>query len=120
MNKRLRNCPVCNARLEVQRYHCPSCDITIEGQFAISELAALNAEQQEFVKTFICCSGSIKEVEKKLGISYPTVKNKLKQVQDILCPESKSSLSEESEEILKKLEQGAISVEEAIQAIEKE
>lgn len=121
MNKRLRNCPVCNARLEVQRYHCPSCDITIDGQFALSELAALNAEQQEFVKIFICCSGSIKEVEKKMGISYPTVKNRLNQVIEILCPQSvKSKQSKNSEDILQKLESGSISVEQAIHEMEKE
>jgi len=121
MNKRLRNCPVCNDRLEVLRYHCPSCDITIDGHFTISELAALNAEQQEFVKIFICCGGNIREVEKKLGISYPTVKSRLGQVIEVLCGNNKAKKEDrKSLTILNDLETGRISVEEAIKQMEKE
>ncbi|MCF7920105.1 MAG: DUF2089 domain-containing protein [Candidatus Cloacimonetes bacterium] len=121
MNKRLKNCPVCNARLEVLRYHCPSCDITIDGRFAISELSALSSKQQEFVKIFICCSGNIKEVEKKLEISYPTVKSRLNQIIEVLCPGSgETEGNKESLSILRDLEEGRISVSEAIKQMEKE
>jgi hypothetical protein len=121
MYKRLRSCPVCNSKLEVTRYHCPECDITIEGEFSISEFSALTGEQQEFVKTFICCQGNIKEVEKALGISYPTVKNKLSQVSEVLCSAKKKSVkSINSEDVLSALESGDISVTEAIKKLEGE
>ena len=122
MYKRLRSCPVCNSKLEVTRYHCPECDITIEGEFSLSEFSALTGEQQEFVKTFICCQGNIKEVEKALGISYPTVKNKLNQVSEVLCPAKKKKrvVSINSEDVLSALESGDISVTEAIKKLEGE
>ncbi len=121
MNKRLRNCPVCNSRLEITKYHCPECDITIEGKFSISEFAALTPVQQEFVRTFICCQGNIREVEKALGISYPTVKNRLSQVSEILCPASnKQSRQHSSGDVLSELEAGKITVSEAIKKLEKE
>jgi len=74
MNNRLKQCPVCNSTLEIKEYHCPKCDTTIRGNFEVGDLASLSAAQQEFVKIFICNQGNIKEVEKALGISYPTVK----------------------------------------------
>jgi len=121
MYKRLRSCPVCNSKLEVTRYHCPECDITIEGEFSISEFSALTGEQQEFVKTFICCQGNIKEVEKVLGISYPTVKNKLNLVSEVLCPAKKKSEKRiNSEDVLSALESGDISVTEAVKKLEGE
>ena len=121
MNKRLQNCPVCNSKLEVTRYHCPECDITIEGEFAISEFGVLTPEQQEFARTFICCQGNIKEVEKALGISYPTVKNKLNQLSEVLCATRKRLASpDKSEEVLSALELGDISVIEAIKILEGE
>ena len=121
MNKRLQNCPVCNSKLEVTRYHCPECDITIEGEFAISEFGALTSEQQEFARTFICCQGNIKEVEKALGISYPTVKNKLNQLSEVLCATKKLvARPTQSEEVLSALETGEISVIEAIKILEGE
>ncbi|MCF7911288.1 MAG: DUF2089 domain-containing protein [Candidatus Cloacimonetes bacterium] len=121
MFKRLRSCPVCNSKLEVTRYHCPECDITIEGKFTISEFSALTGEQQEFVRTFICCQGNIKEVEKVLGISYPTVKNRLNQVGEVLCHSNRKSVRGiNSEEVLSALESGDISVSEAIKKLEGE
>lgn len=121
MNKRLRSCPVCNSKLEVTRYHCRECDITIEGEFSISEFGALTPEQQEFVRTFVCCQGNIKEVEKALGISYPTVKNRLNQVSEVLCATKKRvEPRTNSEAIISALETGEISVIEAIKKLEGE
>ena len=121
MNKRLQSCPVCNSKLEVTRYHCPECDITIEGEFNISEFGALTPEQQEFARTFICCQGNIKEVEKALGISYPTVKNKLSQISEVLCETKKRVVSPtRTEEVISALEMGEISVAEALKKLEGE
>ena len=121
MNKRLRNCPVCNTRLEIRRYQCPSCKTTIDGNFRTSDFAALSLEQQEFTRIFICSQGNIKEVEKQLGISYPTVKNRLNEIRSILCKEYfKAEVESKSEKILSDLEIGKISVSEAIIKLEKE
>ena len=117
MNRRLRKCPVCNSNLEIVEYHCPHCGTAIKGKFGIGELASLNASQQEFVKTFICCRGNIKEVEKALGISYPTVKNRLNEITKVLCPAKKEKANPLSHEILAEIEAGKISVEEALEKL---
>ena len=113
MNKTLKNCPVCNSNLEITEYHCKSCNTTIKGNFAIGDLANLNAAQQDFVKIFLCCNGSIKEVEKTLKISYPTVKNKLQEITSLICS-SKSNKTTDKLSVLDKVDKGEISVQQAI------
>ncbi len=119
MNRRLKQCPVCNATLEITGYRCNSCGTSIHGNFSISDFAALNPAQQEFVKVFICCGGNIKEVEKELKISYPTVKNKLAEVKAILCEATVAS-NKLSEDILDMIAAGKMSVQEALEKINKE
>ncbi len=119
MNNRLKQCPVCNSTLEIKEYHCTKCDTTIRGNFEVGDLASLSATQQEFVKTFICNHGNIKEVEKALGISYPTVKNRLAEVTNVLCPSQNNESREFSTSILDEIERGEISVEDAIKKLKK-
>ncbi len=119
MNKQLKQCPVCNSNLEIIEYHCSHCDTSIKGKFGIGELASLNAALQEFVKVFVCCQGSIKEVEKVLGISYPTVKNRLSEVTKVLCPEKKEPVSSISHDILDEIEKGNLTVDEALEKMRK-
>lgn len=119
MNKRLKQCPVCNSNLEIVEYHCPNCNTGIKGRFGVDDFAALTATQQEFVKTFICCQGNIKEVEKILKISYPTVKNKLAEVTSILCDAKATQMSVLSEDVLEEIESGEITVEEALAKLRK-
>jgi len=113
MNKRLRQCPVCNETLEVAEYHCPSCDITIRGRFKLGELASLTPSQHEFVKVFLCAGGNFKEVEKRLGISYPTVKNRLAEITDQLCSQD----SNDQQDILSEVASGKMSVTTAIRQL---
>ncbi|MEW5784389.1 MAG: DUF2089 domain-containing protein [Bacillota bacterium] len=77
MNEALGKCPVCKQNLEVTKLHCNHCNTTIEGSFTLCRFCRLTAEQQQFIETFIKCRGNIKEVEKDLGISYPTVRSRL-------------------------------------------
>lgn len=119
MNNRLKQCPVCNSNLEIREYYCSKCDTTIRGNFDIGDLASLTPLQQEFVKVFICAQGSIKEVEKVLEVSYPTVKNKLKEIIEVLCPGHQCREDNVSEDILEEIEKGEISVDEAIKKIKK-
>ena len=61
----------------VERVSLPDSDIAIEGQFEPPILSRLSAEDQVFVMAFVQVHGSIKEMERIFGISYPTVKNRL-------------------------------------------
>lgn len=76
----LNVCPVCGDTLAITRLHCRSCDTTLEGRFHNGRLAQLNAEQLQFVETFLQCEGKIKAVEARLNISYPTVRARLRDV----------------------------------------
>ena len=114
MNKRLKQCPVCNSNLEIVEYHCPNCDTSIKGKFGIGDLSLLSPVQQEFVKIFVCSQGNIKIVEKALGISYPTVKNRLAEVSHVLCKGKKEPELRLSEDILNEIEKGNLTVDEAI------
>ncbi len=73
-------CPVCNQELEVTKLNCRFCGTSIEGSFEICKFCRLEPEQKDFIEVFIKCRGNIKEVEKELNISYPTVRSKLDQV----------------------------------------
>ncbi|MDP8269611.1 MAG: DUF2089 domain-containing protein [Candidatus Tenebribacter davisii] len=114
MNKRLKQCPVCNSNLEIVEYHCPNCDTSIKGKFGIGDLSLLSPVQQEFAKTFLCCSGNIKEVEKAMNISYPTVKNKLAEIISVLCSKEKPVTDVSSHDILDEIDKGNLSVKEAL------
>ncbi len=113
MNVGLKKCPVCNSDLEIREYQCGHCDTIIKGKFRIGDLSSLTPTQQEFVKIFLCSEGNIKEVEKIMDISYPTVKNRLAEIARVLC--SKTRVKDEiSESILDEIDQGRISVKEAL------
>lgn len=70
-------CPVCGEKLSITKLGCPKCSTAIEGDFQPCEFCRLPADDLEFIKVFIKCRGNIKDVEKELGISYPTVRGKL-------------------------------------------
>lgn len=78
----LHDCPVCGSELRVKVLACPSCRTKIEGDFSPPEsrLFSLAREDLEFVEIFIQSRGSIKEMEKALGVSYPTVRGMLDSV----------------------------------------
>ena len=114
-------CPVCGEVLEVTRLHCRQCDTTIEGHYETSRIARLTAEQLSFVETYLRCEGTIKRVEKELGISYPTVRARLEEVITAMGFEVVSTLAEQGglsdadrSEVLDRLDRGEISSEEAV------
>src|SRR5215470_5127802 len=68
------------ARLELERVRLPDQGVVIEGRFELPPLAQLTAEDQVFVAAFVRCHGSIKQMEKYFGVSYPTIKNRLNKI----------------------------------------
>ncbi len=71
------HCPSCRCHLEVKTLQCPECETTVNGRFPLPLLASLDSEDQEFVVAFVKSSGSLKEMAKHLGLSYPSVRNRL-------------------------------------------
>jgi hypothetical protein len=118
MKASLNKCPVCGEDLVVARYRCESCDTSIEGRFENSAFPGLNAEQIEFVKTFVHCEGRIKRMEDELHVSYPTIRNLLQDVIRAMGYELGKDVSPEvSEErrrsVLEDLDLGKITAEDA-------
>ena len=68
-------CPACNSSLKVGRLHCEECQTEVSGSFGMPLLAKLSEEEQSFILDFVRFSGSLKDMAKKMGISYPTVRN---------------------------------------------
>jgi hypothetical protein len=70
-------CPSCAGTLEARRLWCTRCEVALEGSFELGVLARLGREQQQFVIEFVKSSGSLKEMARRFGVSYPTVRNRL-------------------------------------------
>ncbi len=113
----LGKCPVCGGKIEVTKIKCVECETSIEGHFKLCKFCALTNEQKSFIDVFIKCRGNIKEVERELGVSYPTVKNRLEDAAMALGYKENTSLDKDSEkrkDVLERLNRGEISADEAL------
>ena len=98
----------------VERVLLPDRDMAIEGRFEPPALARLSAEDQVFVMAFVQVHGSIKEMERAFGVSYPTVKNRLNRIAEQL-PLVEVESGPAGDDVLERLERGEIDVDEAIE-----
>jgi hypothetical protein len=120
-------CPVCQTGLNVTRLECPHCQTKVEGLFGLGRFARLTPDQLQFVETFLRCRGNIKEVERELGISYPTVRSRLDAVVEALGSRQEGTVvppaepqrnkSDRRKEILQRLNDGEITTDEAIRLL---
>lgn len=116
----ITNCPVCSKTLKITKLNCTHCHTTIENEFELSPFSSLSKEQLHFVEVFLICRGNIKEVEKELGISYPTVRGKLTDIITSLGYETKKKNEVDEKKVVAMLENGEISTEEAIRLLKEE
>jgi hypothetical protein len=70
----ISTCPVCEGELLVTRLHCRSCGTALEGEFGVGRFGRLSREQLGLLESFLRARGNLKEMERELGISYPTVR----------------------------------------------
>jgi len=101
----------------VERVRLPDNNIAIEGSFELPQLARLNLEDQVFVTAFVRSHGSIKEMERVFGVSYPTIKARLNRIAEGLEFIDTNPTPSQGE-ILDRLKRGEISAEDAIHALE--
>src|SRR5580693_20309 len=101
----------------VERVRLAGSGVAIEGEFELPQLAQLNVEDQVFVTAFVRCHGSIKEMERIFGVSYPTIKSRLNRITQMLDLVETDPTPSKAE-ILDRLHQGEITAEEAIQEME--
>ncbi|UCF97462.1 MAG: DUF2089 domain-containing protein [Spirochaetaceae bacterium] len=116
----LHECPMCNGTLQVRELYCPRCRIRIQGDFEPphSRLLSLSRKDLEFIELFVRLRGNIKEVEKALGISYPTVRGMLDSViKSLGYKVGKPVDTEKRMEIIEKVSRGELSAEKAAQLL---
>ena len=118
----LNRCPVCKSELTVTRLHCASCDTSVEGRFTTGSFGNLTPEQIEFIITFVRCEGKINRMEQEIGLSYPTIRNRLQEVIRGLGfepgrEESPEITEERRRTILDDLDAGKISTESAMRML---
>jgi hypothetical protein len=70
----IATCPVCSGELAVTRLRCGTCGTTIEGEFGVGRFARLTREQTQVLESFLRSRGNLRDMERELQISYPTVR----------------------------------------------
>jgi hypothetical protein len=73
----IATCPVCSDELTITRLHCRSCGTALEGEFGVGRFGRLDREQMSLLESFLRSRGNLKEMERELGISYPTVRGRV-------------------------------------------
>jgi len=105
----------------VRELWCPECDVSVRGRFERCEFCGLPEEQLRFLRLFVSRRGNLREVERELGISYPTVRARLDDLLQALgypvSPVSVSDRQERRRQVLEDLKAGGISAEEATRAL---
>jgi len=117
----LGKCPVCGSDLYVTRLHCRNCDSTLDGHFSLGRFYQLSPEQLQFVETFIRCQGKLNRVQEEVGLSYPTVRNRLHDAIHALgyeVGEEATMSAEQRKGILDDLAAGKISTDKAISLLQ--
>jgi hypothetical protein len=123
MNSIPNRCPLCGGELTVTRVYCRDCDTTIEGRFASGPFSQLTPEQLNFMITFVRCEGKITRMEDEIGLSYPTIRNRLHEVIRALgfepgISEETAGLTEQDRQrILEDLDTGRINADEAMRLL---
>jgi len=123
MNTIPTRCPLCGGELTVTRIYCRDCDTTLEGRFGSGPFSQLAPEQLSFMITFVRCEGKITRMQEEIGLSYPTIRNRLHEVIRALgfepggADESGGLSEQERQRILEDLDGGRISAEEAMRLL---
>jgi hypothetical protein len=96
----ISTCPVCSSELAVTRLHCRSCGTTLEGDFSVGRFGRLNRDQLTLLESFLRSRGNLRDMERELGISYPTVRSRVEALVRALGfgPRSDAAEAEEPDE----------------------
>ena len=125
----ISTCPVCAGELAVTRLRCGSCGTTLEGEFSVGRFARLSREQTALLESFLRSRGNLRDIERELGISYPTVRARVEALvralgfgprsdEDPAGPTDEATDEPQTREsILERLARREISAEDAAEAI---
>lgn len=115
--KVISKCPICSSKLFISKLKCSKCATIIENDFEMSKFEYLSGEQLKFVEVFLKNRGNIKDVERELGISYPTVRAKLDEVIGSLGYKVSKEPLVDKKKIVDMLDKGEITPDQAIKML---
>ncbi len=111
-----RDCPVCGDRLALTRLSCQSCGTELSGEFESCEFCSLSNEDRQVLRVFLASRGNMKDLERHLGVSYPTARARFDALLSRLglAPERQPTPSASRVELLEQLARGEIDVDQAM------
>ena len=113
------NCPVCDERLALTRLTCPSCDTELSGGFATCEFCVLTNEDRDVLRVFLASRGNMKDLERHLGVSYPTARARFDALLGkIGIDRPASGPSPTRVELMEQVARGEIDIDEALKRLE--
>lgn len=117
-----QDCPVCGDSLAITRLGCEECGTELSGSFAGCAFCGLGTEDRDVLWVFLASRGNIKEVERHLGVSYPTARARVDSMLEKLGvgPLPAADRSEKrgaATKILEALSKGEIDVDQAAEAL---
>jgi len=110
------SCPYCDGRMRIAKAACPDCGVAVEGDFRLPRVAELPEDEAAFLAEYVLAGFSIKELETRVGMSYPAVRARLDRI--IESMRAISAGKTERQKVLDRLEKGEIRADEAIRIIE--
>ncbi|MFH1024380.1 MAG: DUF2089 family protein [Planctomycetota bacterium] len=116
MDRREIDCPYCKTPMQPVKAACPRCGVAVEGRFKLPRVALLPPDEAAFLAEYALAGFSIKDLETRVGMSYPAVRARLNHI--IESMKKLSAPAEARQAILDRLERGELRADEAIQMIE--
>ena len=111
-------CPVCSDRLSLTRLTCPSCNTELSGDFITCEFCALTDDDRAVMRVFLASRGNMKELERHLGVSYPTARARFDSLLGKLGIERPAAPTASRVDLMEQVARGEIDVEEALRRLE--
>jgi hypothetical protein len=113
------NCPVCNERLALTRLTCPACDTEMSGAFATCEFCVLSNDDREVLRVFLASRGNMKDLERHLGVSYPTARARFDALlAKIGIDRPAPAPAQTRVELMEQVARGEIDIEEALKRLD--
>src|SRR6202171_1401479 len=112
------NCPVCNHRLATTRLTCPDCSTELSGAFTSCEFCVLSNEDRDVLRVFLASRGNMKELERHLGVSYPTARARFDALLAKIGIDRPAPAAPSRVELMEQVSRGEIDIDEALRRLE--
>jgi hypothetical protein len=111
---------VCASQLALTRLSCGSCHTELSGHFQACEFCALTVEDRDLLRIFLSSRGNMKELERHLGVSYPTARSRFDAVLSRLGIEAPAPANPARVDLMEKVARGELSVDDALKEMEQQ